>query len=126
PIENRGYDRERKNFSRCAKGVREFQHLFVELRQWEANPKSLATHGRRARAHVRIRRNESRSGATRIQICWVNDLLRLDASDRHGQRSSRYVPATCATPRVRSPHIKNRTEDNKKNEAHQRLRITGH
>jgi DNA-3-methyladenine glycosylase I len=27
----------------------------------------------------------------RIQIRWLNDLLRVDASDRHGQRSSRHM-----------------------------------
>src|SRR5207302_9288021 len=100
-------------FSRCAKGIREFRHLPLELRQREANPKSLAAHGRRARAHSRIRRNESRSAATRIQIRRVYDLLRLDASDRHGQRSSRYVSATRAARWSTSPQVKLRKTEQK-------------
>jgi hypothetical protein len=66
----------------------------MELRRWQTNPESLATHGRRARAHRPIRRDEPRFAATRIQIRWLNDLLRVDASHWDGQRSSRDMPAT--------------------------------
>ncbi len=82
--------------------------------------KKISRYGRRARAHSRIRRNESRSAATRIQIRRVNDLLRLDASDRHGQRSSRYLSATRAARRRRSPQVKSSPE--KRNRRQQRER----
>ncbi len=49
---------------------------------------------------------QTRSAATRIQIRRINDLLRLDASDRHGQRSSRYVSATRRTRWSTSPQVK--------------------
>jgi DNA-3-methyladenine glycosylase I len=47
----------------------------------------------------------------RIQIRWLNDLLRVDASDRDGQRSSRDMSATCAGRRWSPPQVKrvNRT-----------------
>jgi DNA-3-methyladenine glycosylase I len=48
----------------------------------------------RADAHGRIGRHEPRSAATRIQICRLDDLLRVLASRRHGQRSPRHMPAT--------------------------------
>ena len=47
--------------------------------------------------HHRIRRDEPRSRQARIQVRRLNDLLRVDASDRHGQRSPCNVPATCCT-----------------------------
>ncbi len=36
----------------------------------------------------------------RIQIRRLDDLLRIHASDRHGQRSPRHMPATCKTGRL--------------------------
>jgi hypothetical protein len=76
------------------------------LRRWQTNPESLATHGRRARAHRPIRRDEPRFAATRIQIRWHNDLLRVDAGDRLGQRSSRDMSATRRSQRCASPQVK--------------------
>ena len=45
---------------------------------------------------------------TRIQIRWLNDLLRADASDWHGQRPSRGMSATRRTRRRASPQLKER------------------
>ena len=74
----------------------------------DADPESLAHLGRGTRAHRRIRRHESRPFATRIQIRRLDDLLRIHASDRHGQRSSRHLSATRGTRWLTSAQIKNR------------------
>src|SRR5438046_2313216 len=76
--------RERKEVSDCAQRIWEFRRLLVELRRWQTNPESVATHGRRAGPHSRIRCDEPRFAAARIQVRRLNDLLRVDASDWHG------------------------------------------
>ncbi len=97
PTEDRGHNPKREDVSRGARRVRQLRRLSVELRRRQANPESLAEHGRGARAHSRIRRDEPRSGAARIQIRRLRDLLRVDASDGHGQRSLSHVSATRET-----------------------------
>ena len=59
------------------------------------------THGGGARAHGGIRCDEPRSGAAGIQVCGLDDLLRADASDGHGQRPPGDVSATRGTRRAR-------------------------
>src|SRR5206468_7805865 len=97
PIEDRCHNREREDVSCRARRVREFRHLPMELRRRQANPESLAEHDRGARAHSPIRRDEPRSAAAGIQIRRLHDLLRVDASDRYGQRSPRDMSATRGT-----------------------------
>jgi len=67
-----------------------FRRLSVELRRRQANPKSLATNGRgtpRATAESNaMSRDLLRRG---FKFVGSTILLRVDASDRHGQRSSR-------------------------------------
>ena len=46
--------------------------------------------------------------ATRIQVRRLDDLLRVHASDRHGQRSPRHMSATRGTRWLTSAQIKNR------------------
>jgi Methyladenine glycosylase len=94
PIENCGHHPEREGVSCSASRIRNFRRLPVELRWRQADPESVADHGGGARPHWRIRRDEPRPAATRIQIRGLNDLLRVDASNRHGQRPSRDVSAT--------------------------------
>ena len=94
-----------RKFPRCSQGIWDFRCLPMELRRWQTNPESLATHGRRARAHSPIRRDEPRFAATRIQIRWLNHLLRVDASNRHGQRSSRAMSATRRAWRHKDPPV---------------------
>ena len=53
-----------------------------------------------------IRRHESRFGEARIQVRRLDHLLRLDASDRHGQRSSRVMSAARGTRRPASAQVK--------------------
>ena len=76
---------ERKDVPRRAQRIWDVRRLSVELRRRQTNPEPPATHGRRPRAHGRIRRDESRFTAPRIQIRWLNDLLRADASHGDGQ-----------------------------------------
>lgn len=49
--------------------------------------------------------HEPRSVATRIQIRRLDDLLRLHASDGHGQRSSRYLSAIHRARWLKSPQV---------------------
>src|SRR5439155_6289884 len=107
PIEDRSHDLERKSVSRVARRNGKLRRLPLELRRRQANPESLASHGRRARAHSRVRRDEPRSAAARIQVRGLDNLLRADASDRYGQRSSRHMSATRGTRRRTSPQVKN-------------------
>ncbi len=52
-----------------------------------------------ARAHRGIRRHEPRSARAGIQVRGLDDLLRADASNRHGQRSPRHLSATFRSQR---------------------------
>ena len=48
------------------------------------------------RAHRGIGCDEPRSAKARLQVCWLDDLLRADAGNRHGQRSFGNVSPTRA------------------------------
>ena len=65
--------------------------------------------GSGASAHRRIRRHEPRSVATRIQIRRLDDLLRLHASNRHGQRPPCFMSATRGTQWVTPAEMKDRS-----------------
>ena len=103
PIEDRGDDPECESVSHGPERVRQFRRLPLEFCRRQTETKSLAKNVSGARADNRIRRHEPRSGAARIQVCRLNHLLRLDASDRHGQRSPRVMSATLGT-RTRARH----------------------
>jgi len=95
PIENRGRDREtRRCFSRRAQRIWEFRCLPMELRRGQNRSRIAGD----AMSDVPARTAESDAMSrdprpTRVQIRWLNDLLRVDASDWHGQRSSRHMSA---------------------------------
>ena len=78
----------------CAARRNDFRHLPVELRRRQTEAESLAKDGSGSRAHGGIRCYEPRTVAAGIQIRWLDDLLRVDASDRHGQRPPRNLSAT--------------------------------
>src|SRR5207302_6469308 len=101
-------NREREGMSRTTERARKFRHVLVELRRRQANPESLAAHGQRARAHSRIRRDEPRPTAAKIQIRRLDNLLRVDASDGHGQRSPGDVSPTRGTRRRVSAQVTKR------------------
>src|SRR4029077_7445116 len=97
PAEDRGHNREREGVSRVAERVRKFRYVLMELRRRQTEGEPLANHGGRARAHPGIRCDEPRFATARIQIRRLDDLLRIDAGDRHGQRSPGDVFATRGT-----------------------------
>src|SRR5437762_4274 len=101
PVENCGGDPECESVSRGPERVWQLRRLPLEFCRRQTETKSLATNGSAAGAHNRIRRDEPRFGQTRIQIRRLDHLLRVDASDRHGQRPFRLVPATSRAPRRR-------------------------
>src|SRR5437867_11659 len=76
-----------KAFLTVREEMGKLRHAPMELRRRQANPESLAQYGGGTRAHGGIRCDEPRFAAARIQVCRFDDLLRVDASDRHGQRS---------------------------------------
>ena len=98
-LEDRGHDHEREGVSRAARRDGEFRRLPLEFCRRQTEAESLAAHVGRARAHGGIRRDEPRSAAARIQVRRLDDLLRADASDGHGQRSPRDLSATRGTRR---------------------------
>ena len=95
-----------KRFLEVRKRIRNFRRLSLEFCWKQANSESLAHPWRNTRTHRRIRRHEPRPVATRIQVRRLNDLLRLHASDRHGQRSPRNMSATRGTRWPTSAQIK--------------------
>jgi len=65
----------------------------------QADPESLANDGQGAGADRGIRCDEPRLAAAWIQICGLDNLLCVDASDRDGERSFSNLSATCRTRR---------------------------
>ena len=93
------HDPKRKGVSRGAARTGELRELPMEFCRRQADAEALADHGGGARAHYGIRCDEPRSGAAGIQVCGLDDLLRADASDGHGQRPPGDVSATRGTRR---------------------------
>src|SRR5439155_5945378 len=98
---------EREGAARIAKR-NDLRRLPLDFRRRQAEAESMAAPVRSARAHGRIRRHEPRLAAPRIQVCWLDHLLRLDASDRDGQRSPLDLFAPCGTRRRVAAQMTNR------------------
>src|SRR4029450_4785920 len=91
-----------------AQRIRGVRRLPMGVGRRKVDPESLANHGRGACAHRGIRFDEPRSSAAWIQICRLDNLLRVNVSDGNGERSPRDLAATCRTRR-RNTEDKNRT-----------------
>lgn len=83
--------------------VRQFRRSHLEFRRRQTETEPMAKNVSRAGAHTGIRRHEPRSSAARIQIRRLDDLLRLDASHRHGERPSCVMSATRGSQCSASP-----------------------
>src|SRR6202040_1120655 len=68
-------------------GIRKLRSLYLAIRFGAFSEAAPAIFGAGARANPRIRRDEQGSTKSRFPFCRPDDLLRIHAGCRHGQRS---------------------------------------
>ena len=77
--------------SRSAARIRQLRRLHLAIHRRENAAARAARSERRARANRGIRRHEQGSEEARLPFCRLNDLLRVHAGYRHGERSSSHL-----------------------------------
>src|SRR5437764_9095853 len=99
-----------KSVSRVARRNGKLRRLPLEFRRRQTDTEPVAEYDGRAGAYQGILRDEPQSVAAGIQVRGLDNLLRADASDRHGQRPSLKMSATRGTRRRAPAQVTKRTQ----------------
>src|SRR5205814_7946256 len=101
PPQNRLHNFQRASLFKSAAGIWQLRLLSLAIRRRKAHRERLETPQTSPSENKRVRRHEQGFTKTRLPFCRLDDLLRLHAGHRHGQRSPRHLlslpPSSVAT-----------------------------